>query len=191
MAINRLRNLTCYLSGSIDASLDKGRGWRDEITPFLEEKGIRVFNPLNHHKTFHIKEDIDTIKRPYMRKLLEEGKFDELQKETRELVHLDLRAIDLSNFMILSYNTDLHLCGSVEEMSIVSKQVKPCLVVAKNGIKKLPSWIFGRLPWQHLFNNWEELKDYLNRIDADPNYQFSPQDNKRWTFYEGPWMYNQ
>ncbi len=190
MTINRLRNMTCYLSGSIDASKDKGKGWRDDITPFLEEKGIRVFNPLNHHKTFHIKEDIDTIKRPYMRKLLEEGRFDELQAETRELVHLDLRAIDLANFIICHYDSSIHLCGTVEEISIGSKQVKPVLLIAKNGKDKLPSWLYGRLPHSHFFANTEELKNYLIQIDSNPDYQFTKVDAKRWLFYEGSWMYD-
>lgn len=184
MPLNRLYGMCTYLSGSIDFSLDKGKGWRDEITPFLEEKGIRVFDPLCHHKTFHINEDIDTIKRPYMAKLLEEGKFDELQTEMRELCHIDLRAIDLASFMIVSYDTSVHLCGTVEEISIASKQVKPVLLMCKNGKHRLPSWLYGRLQHEYFFNNWEELKNYLTKIDSDPNYQFTKVDKKRWLFFK-------
>ena len=39
-----------------------------------------------------------------MQKLLKEGKFDELQYEMRELVHYDLRAIDLASFLIVNYD---------------------------------------------------------------------------------------
>jgi nucleoside 2-deoxyribosyltransferase len=186
--MNRLKNLGVYLSGPIDFSPDRGKGWRDEITPFLEEKGVRVFNPLNHHKTFHIKEDIDTVKRPYMRKLLSDGKFDELQYEMRELVHYDLRAIDLASFLIVNYDTSIHLCGTVEEISIASKQVKPVLLIAKNGKDKLPQWLYGRLPHSHFFANTEEVKNYLTQIDSNPDYQFTKVDLKRWTFFEGPHM---
>jgi len=186
--LNRLNGLGVYLSGGIDFSSDKGKGWREEITPFLENKGIKVFNPLNHHKTFHIKEDIDTVKRPYMQKLLAEGKFDELQGEMRELCHLDLRAIDLASFMIVSYDTSIHLCGTVEEISIASKQVKPVLLMCKNGKKKLPSWLYGRLQHEYFFDTWDEVKAYLTRIDSDPNYQFTKVDLKRWLFFEGKHM---
>lgn len=185
MTINRLFGMAAYLSGSIDSSPDKGKGWRDDMTPFLEDKGIRVFNPLNHHKTFHITEDIDTVKRPYMNELLKNGKFDELREEMRELCHFDLRAIDLASFMIVNYDTSLHLCGTVEEISIGSKQVKPVLIMCKNGKKKLPSWLYGRLPHEYFFDSWEEIRDYLTRIDSDPNYQFTKVDLKRWLFFAG------
>ena len=187
--MNRLSGLGCYLSGPIDFSPDKGKGWRDEITPFLKNRGIRVFNPLNHHETFHIKEDIDTVKRPYMQKLLAEGKFDELQFEMRELVHLDLRTIDLASFMIVNYDTSIHLCGTIEEISIASRQVKPVLLIAKNGKDKLPSWLYGRLPHEHFFRNIDEVQEYLSKIDKDPNYQFTKVDKKRWLFFEGPHVY--
>jgi len=187
--LNRLRNLGCYLSGSVDFSSDHGKGWRDEITPFLEKMGVKVFDPLNHHKTFHIDEDIDTVKRPYMRKLLEENNYDELQKEMKELVHMDLRAIDLASFMLVNYDTSVHLCGTVEEIGICSKQVKPVILVAKNGKNKLPSWIYGRLSHELFFNNFDEAKDYLTRIDSDPNYQFTKVDLKRWIFFSGKHMY--
>jgi len=185
MSLNRLYGMAVYLSGSVDFSPDKGKGWRDDITPFLEQMNVRVFNPLNHHKTFYITENIDTIKRPYMTKLLENGQFDELREEMRELCHFDLRAIDLASFMIVNYDTSLHLCGTVEEISIGSKQVKPILIMCKNGKKNLPSWLYGRLPHEHFFNTWEELKNYLNRINSDPNYQFTKVDLKRWLFFAG------
>jgi len=180
--LNRLRNLGCYLSGSIDFDPNKGKSWRLEISPFLEQKNIKVFNPLQHHKNFHIPEDIDIVKRPYMDKLLEEGKYTELREEMKDIVHLDLRAIDLSSFCIINYNTDLHLCGSVEEISIFSKQIKPILFMCKNGIKKLPSWLFGRHQTEYFFESWDDLKNYLTDIDSNPNYKFTRTDLKRWIF---------
>jgi len=181
--MNRLSGLGCYLSGGIDFSNDKGKGWRDDITPFLETKKVRVFDPLCHHKNFHIDEDIDSVKRPYMRSLLGEGRFDELREEMRELVHLDLRAIDLASFLIVNYDTSIHICGTVEEISIASKQVKPVLLMCKNGKRHLPSWLYGRLPHEHFFSSWDEIKDYLTGIDGDPNYPFTKVDLKRWIFF--------
>lgn len=182
--MNRLAGLGCYLSGPIDFAPDRGRGWRDDITPFLEHRNVRVFDPLCHHKTFHIDEDIDTVKRPYMKGLLEQERFDELREEMRELVHFDLRSIDLASFLIVNYDTSLHLCGTIEEISIASKQVKPVLLMCKNGKTKLPSWLYGRHPHEHFFSNWNEIREYLTKIDSDPNYQFTKVDLKRWIFFE-------
>lgn len=179
---NRLRGMNCYLSGSIDFSPDKGKGWRDEITPFLEQKNVRVFNPLQHHKNFYISEDIDTIKRPYMSQLLKDGRYDELREEMKSIVHLDLRAIDLSSFCIINYDISIHACGSIEEISILSKQIKPILFMCKQGKKNMPSWIYGRHCPEYLFDTWEELKKYLTGIDSYPNYKFTKTDEKRWIF---------
>ena len=186
--MNRLNGLGCYLSGPIDFSPDKGVGWRENITPFLEQMKVRVFNPLLHHKNFDIKEDIDGVKRPHMRKLLEDGSYDELRNETRELVHYDLRAIDLSSFMIVNYDTSIHLCGTVEEISIASKQIKPVLFYCKNGKQKLPSWLYGRHQYQYFFDTWDELEKYLVNINSNPEYEFTPTDLKRWIFFSGKHM---
>ena len=44
--MNRLKNQRVYLAGAIDRVYDKGRGWREEISPFLESLGVVVFNPI-------------------------------------------------------------------------------------------------------------------------------------------------
>jgi len=188
--MNRLLGQSCYLSGSIDFSPDKGKGWRDEITPFIEGMGVKVYDPLNHHKNFNIREDIDEIKRPYMSKLLKEGRYDELQKEMKELVHLDLRSIDLSSFIICNYDTSIHMCGTIEEICIASKQVKPILLMCKNGKNKLPSWLYGRLNHEYFFESWDSLKHYLNDINSNPDYKFTQADDKRWLFFAGDHMHN-
>ena len=44
--MKRLNKQRCYLAGAIDRVPDRGNGWRDFITPFLESLGVEVFNPL-------------------------------------------------------------------------------------------------------------------------------------------------
>ena len=44
--MNRVKNQRCYLAGAMDRVIDRGKGWRQEITPFLESLGIVVFNPI-------------------------------------------------------------------------------------------------------------------------------------------------
>ncbi len=43
---NRLKNQRVYLAGAMDRVADRGTGWRDNITPFLENLGVVVFNPI-------------------------------------------------------------------------------------------------------------------------------------------------
>jgi hypothetical protein len=44
--MNRLQNQRVYLAGAMDRVPDRGNGWRDNITPFLERLGVVVFNPI-------------------------------------------------------------------------------------------------------------------------------------------------
>ena len=44
--MNRLSGQRVYLAGAMDRVQDRGAGWRDKITPFLEDMGVIVFNPL-------------------------------------------------------------------------------------------------------------------------------------------------
>ena len=45
--MQRLKGQRVYLAGAMDRALDRGIGWRNEITPFLENLGVTVFNPLS------------------------------------------------------------------------------------------------------------------------------------------------
>lgn len=185
--LNRLKDLCCYLSGSIDFMNDKGRQWRNTITPFLENKNVRVFNPLKH--SFYGTQDLDSIKRPRMEKLLQEGRFEELRNEMKDLNHWDLRAVDLSSFLIVNYDINIFTCGTHEEIFTANKQMKPVLLMIGDNRRKMPKWMYGRFPPDHMFESWDILKTYLENIDSNPNYKFTESDNKRWLFFDGNNMY--
>ena len=108
--MNRLKGLACYLSGSIDFSPNKGCRWRNQMTPFLTKRNVRVFNPLKH--SFYGTKDLETVKRPKMAELLDEGRYEELRTEMKELTHWDLRSVDLSSFLVVNYNIDIFTCGT-------------------------------------------------------------------------------
>jgi len=179
--VNRLKGLLTYLSGPIDFVPDHGTEWRDMITPFLEDMGVKVLNPLRH--SFTGSEKIPE-KRVKMKDLLEEEKFHELHKEMKELVHMDLRSVDLSSFVICNYDSTVHMCGTMEEIFKCNIQVKPCLLVHKKPRNQLSSWMYGRFPPEHFFSSWDNLKTYLTEINSSPNYQFTTADKKRWLFFD-------
>lgn len=180
--MNRLNELTCYLSGPIDYAENNGNEWRENITPFLNNMGVKVLNPLRH--SFYGSHQIEE-KRIKMKGFLEEGKFEDLHKEMKDLVHMDLRAVDLSSFVICNYDSTIHMCGTYEEIFHCNVQVKPVLLVHKKPRRELSSWMYGRFPPQHFFASWDELKTYLTGINSDPNFKFTKDDNKRWLFFDG------
>lgn len=175
--------MSAYLSGPIDFTTNRGREWRDDMTTFLQERGVHVFNPLKH--VFWGTQDLDTTKRPRMKELLESEKYHELRGEIKDINHWDLRSVDLSSFLVVNYDVSVFTCGTHEEIFNANQQSKPVLFVCVQGRKKMPSWIYGRFPPEHMFESFEELKSYLTAIDSDPNYKFSDADNKRWLFFDG------
>jgi len=186
--INRLKNLAVYLSGPIDYAQNMGKQWRNEITDFLVPRNVQVFNPLNH--IFYGTHDVDTTKRPRMEKMRQDGDFSSLRCEMKDLNHWDLRAVDLSSFLIVNYDVPTFMCGTHEEIFTANRQSKPVLLVIPCDKRKMPSWMFGRFPAEHMFEGWDALKDYLKEIDEDPYYEFTDADRKRWLFFDGPWMKN-
>lgn len=181
--LNRLKGLACYLSGPIDFADDKGYGWRDEITPFLEDMNVQVFNPLKH--SFFGCEDFDTIKRPQMKSMASEGRFKELREQMKDVNHWDLRSVDLSSFLIVNYDNSVHMAGTYEEIFKANNQCKPVLLVLSCPKKDVSSWILGRFPDDHMFDSWESLKKYLNKINCEKSYNFTEADEKRWLFFAG------
>lgn len=181
--LNRLKHLGAYLSGPIDFANDKGHGWRDEITPFLEDMGVEVFNPLKH-KYFGC-EDFDSHKRPKMKDMATKGQFKELRDQMKDVNHWDLRSVDLSSFLVVNYDNSVHMAGTYEEIFKANNQCKPVLLVLSCRKSEISSWVLGRFPDEHMFESWEQLKKYLISINSNKDHDFTEADNKRWLFFSG------
>ena len=115
----------------------------------------------------------------------EEGRFDELRYEIKNVNRWDLRAIDLSSFVIFDLDLDIHLCGSYEEIFVANQQSKPVLFHTHGKKNKLSKWLYGRFPHQHMFNTWDELKSYLDCLNSDPSFEFTDCETKRWMLFDG------
>ena len=179
---NRLKGLACYLSGPMDFAADQGAGWRDDITPFLQQKDVFVFNPLKH--VFAGTSDTDTVKRKRMDEYKSDGNWDAYREEMKDINHWDLRALDLSSFVIVNYDVNTFMCGTHEEVFVANRQQKPVLLVLTEPKEKLPSWMLGRFPSEHMFDSWDELRLYIDDIDRNPDLVLSKADERRWLFYE-------
>ena len=96
----------------------------------------------------------------------------------KEIRCVDLRLIDKSDFLIVNLDLDVHPCGSYEEIFTANRAKKPILICIKQGKKHIPDWLFGTIPHQMFFCNWNDLKNYLNHIDCDEFIE----SHKRWQF---------
>lgn len=174
--MDRLKNQRVYLAGAMDRVADRGNGWRDDITPFLEDLGIVVFNPIKKPTDIGL-EDKDThlIKT----KLKEEGRYDELSSIMKTIRSVDLRLVDISDFLVVNLDLDIHPCGTYEEITWANRQKKPIIIHMVQGKNHAPDWLFGTIPHQMIFSTWDEIKSYLQHINDSENIE----SHKRWYFF--------
>jgi len=174
--MDRLRNQRVYLAGAMDRVSDRGNGWRDNITPFLETLGIVVFNPIK--KPTKIGEEDDRVHKQKTQLKLNH-RYDELSSIMKTIRSVDLRLVDISDFLIVNLDLDVHPCGTYEEIFWANRQKKPIIVHMVQGKQSAPDWLFGTIPHEMIFSAWEPIKEYL--IDINTNTEIKT--FNRWYFF--------
>lgn len=174
--LNRLKNQRVYLAGAMDRVPDRGVGWRSDITPFLEEMGLRVFNPLNkptevgkEDENYHINKKI----------LKSQEKYEELSDIMKSIRSVDLRLVDISDFLVVNLDLATHPSGTYEEIFLANRSKKPIVIRVEQGKIETPDWLFGTIPHQMIFSTWNEVKEYLSKINSEKEIETL----KRWQFF--------
>jgi hypothetical protein len=125
---------------------EKKYGWRNRVGEFLRAGGVTVFDPWNKPEVrgFHEygREDVDTTKRRG------EWTFEDspsgAQARARcsgafwQTLHIDLRMVDTSDFVIAYCPTNIYSVGTPHEIVLCRQQRKPVLFVS-------PGVTFGAL----------------------------------------------
>ena len=174
--MNRLNNQRVYLAGAMDRVADRGVGWREDITPFLQSLNVVVFNPISKPTDVGL-EDSDTHQ--VKTKLKQMRRYDELSAMMKTIRAVDLRLVDISDFLVVNLDLDIHPCGTYEEIFWANRQKKPIIVHMVQGKSLTPDWLFGTIPHQMIFSSWDEIKGYLNQINTSENIET----HRRWYFF--------
>ena len=174
---HRLWGMRCYLCGSMDKAEDRGEGWRSRITPFLERMGVVVLNPCDKPIKTGIEDKESTERR---KQYIRDEDYESFAKEMKLIRHVDLRLVDLSDFIIVNLDINIPACGTYEELFLANKQLMPVLLRVPQGLDNVPHWIWGMLPKENIFSTWKDLKKYLNHINRDNNVD----DLGRWVFFD-------
>ncbi len=174
--MNRLNNQRVYLAGAMDRVADRGVGWRESITPFLQSLNVVVFNPISKPTDVGL-EDSDTHQ--VKTKLKQMRRYDELSAMMKTIRAVDLRLVDISDFLVVNLDLDIHPCGTYEEIFWANRQKKPIIVHMVQGKSLTPDWLFGTIPHQMIFSSWDEIKGYLNQINTSENIET----HRRWYFF--------
>lgn len=131
-----------YLSGPMDfvasRKIEKATGWRSRIGQFLRKFGVTVFDPWN---------------KPAVRDMYEYGREGEQTTDARQTwtyergkkgararaaiassfwpaLHIDLRMVDTSDFVIAFCPTNVYSVGTPHEIVTARQQRKPVLFVS-------------------------------------------------------------
>lgn len=166
--MSRLKGTRAYLIGSIDRTADSGHGWRNALIPYLEGLGVTVFNPLNKPIDIGLEHDDARAARDKYKKAHNWDALTEVMKKVR---CVDLRMVDVCDFLVCCLDLSEHPCGTYEELFWANREKKPILICCKQGKAQMPDWLFAALPHQHMFDNWDDLKTYLNHVAFDAEYE--------------------
>lgn len=159
---DRLKGMRCYLAGPMEFATNNGADWRQRITPFLEELGITVIDPC---KTVHK----DGMTEPELLEKIKKARavndYNELVKVGKPVRALDLRMVDISDFLIVNVDQNIPMCGTWEEIFTANRQKKPILIRWVGGKGSASIWMFGTLPHHYIFNSFDDLQDYIMGIN--------------------------
>lgn len=155
---NNLKKMRTYLVGAMDRVPDGGIGWRNSITPMLQELDVTVINPCD--------KPIKSAKEgPNTRNIIDyykkTGQFHKIREEYGHIRNADLRCVDISDFIIAHIDMNVHMCGSYEEIATANRQKKPILVWCEQGKIAAPNWLFFMLPHEHIFSSMDTMLAYL------------------------------
>ena len=175
--MSKLKGMRTYLAGAMDRVPDGGTGWRNRITPMLKSLGVTVFDPCD--KPIEVGIEDESVRKD-IEHLKQTKQFDKIRDEYRVIRTLDLRCVDISDFIIASIDIDVHACGTYEEITTANRQKKPILVWCKQGKRNAPNWLFMMLPHEHIFDSLGDLKAYLDHVDMDEGVEHY----KRWFFLD-------
>jgi len=139
MTTNILERTRAYLSGPMDfvgsRVIEKFLGWRSILTPILRALGITVLDPWNKptikgHKDYG-QEGVVYSKETYEKDFwTNDNTRARFETDFWETVHIDLRMVDICDFVLTFAPTNIYSVGTVHETVVARNQFKPVLMVS-------------------------------------------------------------
>lgn len=162
--MNRLANTRAYLCGAMDRVPDAGVVWRRSLIQNLHHLKIQWFDPTN--KPIQMGKEDDESRR--LRRIAKtDGKFAVVIDEMHPIRAVDKRMVHICDWMVVNIDTEVHACGTYDELFKAAEEDKPVLVHCEQGKVNAPDWLFDALPPQHIFGTWSNLEAYICHIAHD------------------------
>lgn len=176
--MNLLYKTRPYLVGPIESEVDCGQSWRNYLINELQECNFSWLNPCDKKFVKDTQETGDYQKR--LKHLRENKQYDELSKEMKEIRIFDLSMVDRSDFIIFYFDDTKFTCGSWEELFAANSRKRPIFFVSKNGIDKVPLWMFGCIPYKYFYSSLNEAIKVIKDLDNG----VKEMDSDRWRLFK-------
>lgn len=174
--MNRLYLNRVYLAGAMDRVPDGGVQWRQQITPWLVSRGVVVLDPTDKPCEIGV-ENAETRKFRHEAKV--KGDLGPLLAD-KEVRAVDLRMVDISDFLIVNIDINSHPCGTYEEIFWANREKKPVLIRCEQGKYLCPDWLMWTFPECMIFGTWDDLKIYIDHVAFGKDVDRM----KRWMFFD-------
>ena len=175
---NRLAGMRCYLCGAMDRVADRGIGWRKHIREDVKDLGITWLDPTRKPTTCGMEDEEGRAGRAEMKA---RGDFQAVTDAMKPIRRIDLRMVDVADFLIVNLDMDVHACGTYNEVTLATQQKKPIIFHIEQGVNQAPDWLFSMTPWQLMFDEWSQVHQYLWHVAHGRDVETFD----RWCFFEG------
>ncbi len=162
--MNRLTNTRCYLAGAMEKDETNGVEWRQTIQLALRDLGICWLDPTKKPTDIG-RETVES--KNEMIEAREACDYEAVHKLMKIIRCVDLRMVDISDFLVVNLDPDIPTFGTHEEIANANRQKKPIIIRIVGGKAKTPLWLLAMLPHQLILSTWEEVHQYLRHIDHD------------------------
>jgi len=164
--MNYLRGKKVYLTGPMHHAKDDGVGWRDQITPRLNEMEIEVLDPCK--KVVNGNVDLSEVgkNKEKFKDLVKSENWTGVKREFWPIVRSDLRMVDHCDFLIFDYDPLIPMVGTIHEMVVATFEKK--VILLKYDVEELADfnpWIATFVKEHHLFDEWDRMFDYLGQVN--------------------------
>lgn len=154
-----LNGSKAYFSGPMEfSSVD----YRTQPSIELQKMfGIQVFDPALDPKQQWISE---------IKQAKSDKDYVRMKSIAENFVRKDLGILYQCDMTIAFLPYKMPTVGTHHEIIESWRAMKPTLLVCQEGIENIPVWYFGFIPIEHMFASWNDLYDYLARVESGDAY---------------------
>lgn len=163
------KKLSIYLAGGMEKAEGLGAEWREAVTPFLEDLGLRVLNPVEFEpeqlKGLFPKRLPEGYSHWHeLRHAKEVHLIERFKKYMRRIVNYDMSVVkNESDFVLCLWNDSAASgAGTHAELTMAFLHNKPVYCLE---INSLPAWAYACC--SHIRSSWEDLYALLAQEFGD------------------------